>query len=166
MRVRLLKGLLIVLLVLMNIGCDQATKQIARAQLAHRGTVAVVDDFLVLRYVVNEGGFLSLGARLPAAARMIIFIAFPVIVLVFMLVYFFREKQAPWTSLIGFAFIAGGGFGNLIDRIFQGGRVSDFINVGIGTFRSGIFNMADLAVMIGCALLLFTPWKPAKPAQS
>jgi signal peptidase II len=97
---------------------------------------------------------------------MIIFIAFPVIVLVFMLVYFFREKQAPWTSLIGFAFIAGGGFGNLIDRIFQGGRVSDFINVGIGTFRSGIFNMADLAVMIGCALLLFTPWKPAKPAQS
>jgi signal peptidase II len=166
MRVRLLKGLLIVLLVLLNIGCDQATKQIARAQLAHRGTVAVVDDVLVLRYVVNEGGFLSFGERLPAPVRTIVFIAFPVLVLGIMLVYFFREKQAPWTALIGFAFVAGGGFGNLIDRIFQGGRVSDFINVGIGNFRSGIFNMADLAVMIGCLLLLVTPWKPTKPAQS
>ncbi len=42
---------------------------------------------------------------------------------------------------------------NLIDRVAMG-SVIDFINVGIGSFRTGIFNIADVAIMAGAALLL------------
>ena len=45
--------------------------------------------------------------------------------------------------------VMGGGFGNLIDRIYNQGRVVDFMNLGIGSLRTGVFNVADLAVTFG-----------------
>ena len=49
-------------------------------------------------------------------------------------------------------FVAGG-MSNLIDRVAMG-SVIDFMNVGIGSFRTGIFNVADGAIMAGVALLI------------
>ena len=50
-----------------------------------------------------------------------------------------------------------GGIGNLIDRVFHGGLVIDFLNMGIGPVRTGIFNVADMAIMAGFALLILQP---------
>jgi signal peptidase II len=47
-----------------------------------------------------------------------------------------------------------GGIGNLIDRLFHGGLVIDFLNVGIGPLRTGIFNVADVAIMAGFGILI------------
>jgi signal peptidase II len=156
-RLKWLRPLLIVLLVMANIGCDQATKTIARARLVDKGTVFVVDSFFVLRYVENPGAFLSLGVGLPRPLRALAFIAFPLLALVIMTAYIMRAKNREWMTLAAFAFIVGGGIGNLIDRLFRDGRVSDFMNLGIGQYRIGIFNFADLSIMIGCVLLLVSP---------
>jgi signal peptidase II len=44
------------------------------------------------------------------------------------------------------------------------GSVVDFLNVGIGSLRTGIFNVADMAIMLGVALLLLAELrKPAAP---
>jgi signal peptidase II len=164
-RARILKAILIALIVLMNIGCDQATKHIARARLADRGTVSVVGSVFILRYVENEGAFLSLGAGLSRPVRTVVFIAIPLAALVGMIVVLARRRASAWTLVAGFSFIAGGGFGNLIDRLARGGRVSDFMNLGIGSFRTGIFNFADLSILIGCLLVLLSPWAPSRPAD-
>lgn len=158
-RTRLLKALLILLIVLASIGCDQATKQIARTRLMNGGTVFVVDSVLVLHYVENEGGFLSLGARLPRSVRTVTFVAFPLLILFWIVFSLARNKETGWIFIVGFSFIAGGGFGNLIDRLFRDGRVSDFLILGIGSVRTGVFNLADLWVLIGCLLLVVSPWK-------
>jgi signal peptidase II len=50
--------------------------------------------------------------------------------------------------------VAAGGAGNLVDRIVRDGRVIDFMNLGLGPVRTGIFNMADVQIMAGLALLL------------
>jgi signal peptidase II len=47
-----------------------------------------------------------------------------------------------------------GGLGNIIDRLIYGGYVRDFLNVGVGPVRTGIFNIADVALMAGCLLLV------------
>jgi signal peptidase II len=176
-RTRLLKAVLILVIVLASIGCDQATKQIARARLMdgrtrsagygstrsgntpYGGTVFLVDSILVLHYVENEGGFLSLGARLPRPVRTVTFVAFPLLILFWIIFSLARNKETGWTFIVGFSFIAGGGFGNLIDRLFRDGRVSDFLILGIGSVRTGVFNLADLWVLIGCLLLVVSPWK-------
>jgi len=156
-RLKWLRPLLVVLLVMVNIGCDQATKTIARARLADKGTVSVVDSFFVLRYVENPGAFLSLGVGLPRPLRSLAFIAFPLVALALMTAYILRAKNREWMTLVAFAFIVGGGLGNLIDRLFRDGRVSDFMNFGIGQLRTGILNFADLSIVLGCLLLLVSP---------
>lgn len=152
------------LIVLMSAGCDQATKQLARTSLMNGGAKSVVDGILVLRYVENEGAFLSLGARLPRAARTVTFVAFPLLIIFWIIFSLARNKETGWMFILGFSFIAGGGFGNLIDRLFRDGRVSDFIIMGIGPVRTGVFNLADLSVLIGCVLLLVSPWKSKQKA--
>jgi len=48
-----------------------------------------------------------------------------------------------------------GGIGNLIDRIFYQGMVIDMINFGIGNLRTGILNLADLAITFGGGLMIY-----------
>ncbi|HUP40440.1 MAG TPA: signal peptidase II [Vicinamibacterales bacterium] len=55
--------------------------------------------------------------------------------------------------MMGAALILAGGASNWIDRVMRG-SVVDFINVGVGPLRTGIFNVADVAVMLGAAVLL------------
>jgi signal peptidase II len=54
---------------------------------------------------------------------------------------------------VAYALLAGGGAGNLWDRL-AGGAVTDFLNLGIGPVRTGIFNVADLAIVAGVVVLL------------
>lgn len=51
------------------------------------------------------------------------------------------------------AAILGGALGNLIDRIFYGGLVVDFIDLGLGSRRFYTFNVADIGVSVGGAVL-------------
>ena len=51
-----------------------------------------------------------------------------------------------------------GGVSNWVDRVAMG-TVIDFMNIGIGPFRTGIFNMADVAIMAGAALLIVDRWQ-------
>jgi signal peptidase II len=62
----------------------------------------------------------------------------------------------PRVTAVALSLICGGGCGNLIDRIAHGGYVIDFLNVGVGGLRTGIFNIADMAIMAG-ALLMVLP---------
>jgi signal peptidase II len=49
--------------------------------------------------------------------------------------------------------VVAGGASNWIDRLAFG-RVVDFMNVGLGPLRTGIFNVADVAIMVGVGLLI------------
>jgi signal peptidase II len=50
--------------------------------------------------------------------------------------------------------IVGGGFGNLVDRVFRSGAVTDFIYMRYGPLRTGVFNLADVFITTGVFALL------------
>jgi signal peptidase II len=52
--------------------------------------------------------------------------------------------------------LVAGGLGNLVDRITRQGAVTDFLNIGVGQVRTGVFNVADLAIVLGVALLILS----------
>ncbi len=164
MKKRLSRALLIALIVTLNVGCDQISKTIAKSLLLNKGTLFVLGDLLVLRYMENQGAFLGMGSGLPAPVRRALFIAFPLLVLAYMIGQVIREKGVDAAAIVACSFIAGGGFGNLIDRLAFDGRVRDFVNVGIGNLRTGVFNAADLSIMIGCLLLAVHAALPPKAA--
>jgi signal peptidase II len=157
MNVRSLKAVVGIALILAAAGWDQGTKHAARVRLEGKPAVLLVNRILVLTYVENEGAFLSMGARFPRPIRMVIFIAFPLLVLAGMVAYLLRRGGVNWGTLVGFSLIVGGGAGNLLDRLLRDGRVGDFIMIGVGGIRTGIFNFADLTVLAGCLVLLFSP---------
>lgn len=152
-------------LVVLTIGLDQATKRIAAALLKGEPGHSWLGDTLRIQYAENPGAFLSLGANLPPWARTAVFSFGSALLLGFCL-YTALRNQWPRVAQIGLCLIFGGGVSNLIDRLARG-WVIDFLNVGIGSLRTGIFNVADMALMLGVAIVLLTGHRPpegSKPA--
>ena len=59
-------------------------------------------------------------------------------------------------KVFSLAMVFSGGIGNIFDRIVYDRHVTDFINMGIGNIRTGIFNVADICVTAGViGLLIF-----------
>ncbi len=137
------------------IGCDQATKRIAASALAASPGASLAGDALRFELVSNPGGFLSLGAELPPALRHALFVA-GVPLLLAVVCAGLLSGDAPPRRILGAALLAGGGLGNWLDRLLHGGAVTDFVSVGVAGLRTGVFNVADLAVALGIALLLWT----------
>ncbi len=137
-----------------TIGCDRVTKHMATALLADKPTQSFLADSVRLVYAENTGGFLSLGAGLPPAVRTSLFTVATGLVLVVLLVILLRSRWSLWRSL-GMALFIAGGVSNWIDRAVSG-SVVDFMNVGIGWLRTGIFNFADVAIMLGITLLVLS----------
>lgn len=151
------KRLLLVLTILFScVGCDQATKSVAKAYLSETHAIVLLGDTIRLQVAKNYGAFLSLGASVGKASRGIAMSVVVGLVLAALLAYLFISK--PQNPLVGvsIALVVGGGVSNLIDRLRYGGYVVDFLNVGIGPVRTGIFNVADMAIMLGVVLWAFS----------
>jgi signal peptidase II len=134
------------------VGCDQVSKSAARALLSSGVTESLFADSLRLQLVENPGSFLSLGASLPEHLRFTLFTAAAAVLLTGLVCAALFASLGP-ARIIALGLVAGGGISNLIDRLLYDGRVTDFLNVGIGSFRTGIFNLADMAILAGALLL-------------
>ncbi len=133
------------ILILGVILLDQVTKFLVRSSIQLDHTIPLIDGIFHLTYINNYGAafsilegkqFLLIGATLIAVIAVMIFIVW-------------KRKLAHPMLLSGLALIAGGGIGNLIDRIWLG-YVVDFFDFRIWP----VFNVADIAVVSGCLLLL------------
>lgn len=144
-------------LLLSTIGCDQITKTIARVCLSFR-SISYMGGFFRLQYIENPGGFLGIGSSLSPNARFWIFTVIVSLYLIGAARILIRKNDLNDLLTISLTLIAAGGVSNLIDRIAKG-TVTDFMNFGIGWFRTGIFNVADVAIMIGVALFLISSFR-------
>lgn len=157
---RFAKRLALILPVLIwCVGCDQATKSIALSVLSETQVYSFANDTFRLQIAYNPGAFLSVGATLPRVWRQAIFVAGVACLLVGALAFTVLTKKGPPLKIVAVALVCGGGIGNLLDRLFRDGRVLDFINIGLGPVRSGIFNVADLLIVIGALVLTAHVWQ-------
>lgn len=115
--------------------------------------------FFSLTYHENTGAMLSLGAGLPDNLRFIIFTFLVGLVLVGGFIYILLKPMHKYSFTVGLLILAGG-FGNLYDRAINNGRVVDFMLLQIGPLKTGIFNVADIAIMVGLFGYIFiaTKW--------
>ena len=144
---------LVFIIVFANIAADQITKVIARAQIEYNETINVIGDYLIFTKVENTGAFLGMGSELSPFMRTALLLILPSLVMLGVFIYILRTKDLTKISLWGFSFIIGGGIGNLFDRIVYG-SVTDMIFLDFQFAHTGIFNVADMSVMIGTGLIL------------
>ena len=167
-RRKLHKRGLILLIVLTCVGCDQATKAIARDTLAHTPPISLLNGIIHLEYAENLGAFLGMGSKLPAQARFLLGTVFSGLLLAVAVGFIFTARHISVPQLISLSCFAGGGIGNLIDRIWNNGAVTDFMMFSAGPLHTGILNMADIAITFGAlafVLLSFFERPESAPEQ-
>ena len=151
------KILLFCLLSIAFIGCDRVTKGIAKEQLKDKPPVSYFHDKVRLMFVENTGAFLSMGAEWPKAKSFWLLTILPMMFLLALMIMTMRKaNQLSIFEMTAFILVFSGGLANLIDRVLFDRHVADFINLGIGNFRTGIFNMADVYVTSGVLMLVFS----------
>ena len=157
----LLKKITVLAIVLFNIGCDQLSKEIVRNEVAPMDYIEVIGNNLILTNVENTGAMLGFGQSLPPLLKFVFLQLIPVLVLLVLLFRMLGKTDMDKWMVIAFAFVIGGGVGNLIDRIAYG-SVTDFFLIEVGPLRTGIFNMADVSVTLGVILILMLAVKHKK----
>jgi signal peptidase II len=136
------------------VGCDHATK-LAASSVLRAHPVTLVPRVLDLQYTENRDVAFSLLRGLPIPARpvMLFGLAFAGLAFVAML-WWRRRHKAATAEHAAWALIAAGALGNFLDRAVRG-YVVDFIHL----HHWPVFNVADIAVVAGAALLLIVHWR-------
>jgi signal peptidase II len=135
-----------------TIGCDRVTKYLAAATLAGTPERTFLGDTLRLDYAENPGAFLGMGADWAPELRASLFTGAAFIGLLVVTGLGRHLRHSP-TALVGLALFAAGSLSNLVDRVAYG-SVVDFLNIGVGPLRTGIFNVADVAILAGAAVVV------------
>jgi len=144
------------------IGCDQVTKWIAKTHLTVGELHSYSGDTVRLQLAHNYGAFLGLGDSLSPTWRQGLWSIGVGTVLVVICVYALFAKSLERSLLLALALIFSGGVSNLYDRIVYDGYVIDFLNVGVGWLRTGIFNVADMGITTGALIVLWSAVRAGK----
>lgn len=166
---RIPRLVLILVLIFANIGCDQITKKLAREQIKEYETIEVIGEYLILTKTENTGAFLGMGSDFPPIVRTLLLLILPILVMVGVFIYLLRTNDLSQINVIGLSFIVGGGIGNLYDRILYG-SVTDMVFIDLQFAHTGIFNLADVSVMVGTGLIIIDQFvlnrNPKKPGKA
>lgn len=152
------------IILLLVISLDQATKLWAVETLRQQSAIEYLGGFFTFTYAENTGAFLGFGGDWSRQSRFFIFAVVVLVGLSGMLWYLLKHEVSK-VNLVAYSFIAGGGFGNLWDRMTRdNGGVIDFmvfdtgINMNLGfmkiPMRTGVVNVADIAIVFGVILAL------------
>jgi len=147
-KVRLLAGVIGVTLLL-----DVLTKQWIVTTLVLYEIRPVLGDVFRITYTHNPGA--AFGINIGEHSR-IFFLALSLVALVILGLMYRSTPRRDVLRLAAVALVCGGAMGNILDRLRYEAGVVDFIDIGIGSHRFWIFNVADSAVSVGAVLLLIS----------
>jgi signal peptidase II len=133
---------------------DQVTKYLITIYLALHEHIVVIEKFFNINHVLNPGGAFGFFANQSLWVRKFVFLFLSSLVALFVLWLYKKTAKNLVFLSFGLALIFGGAIGNLIDR-FRFGKVVDFLDFYIGTSHWPAFNIADSAISIGMAILIY-----------
>lgn len=147
--------LLLFVVAIIVLACDQLAKNWVVANLPEGTTVPVLGSFLQWHFVRNPGAAFSF-----ATGATWVFTILAAIVAVVVVWQIRRLRSIPWAIFLGL--LLGGVLGNLTDRLtrppgFPQGHVIDFILtpwMWLG-FNPAIYNIADMGIVVGMVVFVF-----------
>ena len=126
---------------------DQVAKYLVVANFTFGEPVTFINGIINLTYITNEGAAFGIlqGGRW-------FFLAATVIIMIFCICMLIKKTYESKMMFWAICLVLSGGTGNLIDRVFRGGKVIDFIEFAFIKFP--VFNIADCAVVTGACLIV------------
>jgi signal peptidase II len=133
---------------------DQITKTAISSRFLLHESYEVINGLFNLVYVMNPGAAFGFLAGASATFRYIFFIGITVIAMLLIIYYLVKSQHGSIVTVASLTLIFAGAVGNLIDRI-RFGAVVDFLDVYIGAWHWPAFNVADSAITVGAALMIW-----------
>jgi signal peptidase II len=121
--------------------------------------IQLFGGFVTLLYAENSGAMLSVGATLSVQSRFWVLTVGVGLLIGGLLGYLVLARNLPATLIVAIALMVGGGASNLYDRLMNDGRVVDFLILGMGVVRTGVFNVADIAITGGAILFFLSAFR-------
>ena len=141
---------------------DQVSKTLAEQYLVLGQPQAVIDGFFNLRLAYNPGAAFSFLGSAGGWQRWF-FIGLAIVVSIWLTVWLRSVDRSDRATSIGLALIIGGAVGNVWDRIAPDRQmVVDFLDFYVGRWHWPAFNVADIAICCGAALLVYTMFRDGR----
>ena len=145
---RIINRVLLLVLVFLLVGCDHATKGVAKAELESGGGLEVIRGLVSLRYVENTDIAFNLLRWVPESIRFPALVVGGGIAVLALCLLLLRGQKKPSLALISLLLVTAGAIGNYLDRVVRG-YVVDFVHLE----HWPVFNVADVYVTVGYILL-------------
>jgi signal peptidase II len=141
-----------IFLIIVIIVVDQWTKKVVVGSFNLYDSVAVIDGFFNITYVLNPGAAFGFLAKMSDQYRVAFFVGVTIIAIAIVVYLLIKEKTIVLRRY-AYSLIFAGAVGNLIDRITVG-KVIDFLDFYVGKYHWPAFNVADISITIGVGLLI------------
>lgn len=143
---------------------DGELTKVKQEVFVHRRTVEVVPQAFSFIYRENRAAAFSLTSSIPEGARRPMLLAVSFLAMIFISVWYFRQRRPDGLLMTSFALIISGAIGNFADRV-RLGYVVDFINMYAGFINPSwppwpTYNIADCCIVIGALLVVFRTFRP------
>ncbi|MEP6618876.1 MAG: signal peptidase II [bacterium] len=122
----------------------------------------IVHDVVKFSLAYNQGAAFS--THFGPYQRWVL-IAFALAVLCMLALSYGQITRTGRVGTAGLALVVGGAVGNMLDRLISNRGVVDFIDIGVGSTRFYVFNIADVGVSLGAMLLAFALWRSDRDAR-
>jgi len=166
------KPALALLVLAVVVTLDVATKWWIVNNMSYHETISVIGDVVRLTYTHNPGA--AFGINIGEHSR-IFFLVLSIVALGVLAGIYRSTPATDRLRLLAVALVGSGAVGNIIDRLRYERGVVDFLDVGIGSHRWWVFNVADAAISVGAVLLFFDQFvlsgrkpsgKPDRPSKT
>jgi signal peptidase II len=132
-----------------GLALDLWTKKVIFERLGPNDAIEIIPGYLRLITALNDGAAFGL-----ASGRQPILVGIASVAFLVILGLFFLGGRKPMLVNVVLAMFGAGVLGNLWDRVFNGGRVRDFVDAYVGTHHWPAFNVADSLLCVAIALLV------------
>lgn len=154
MATRLISRLFTLVCLFALVGCDHATKGVAKAELESGGAYELIRGLLSLRYVENTDIAFNLLRWVPEEIRFPALLVLGAVAVVGLCVVLWQSRGAGRISLFALLLVTAGAIGNYADRAVRG-YVVDFVHIR----HWPVFNVADVYICVGFAILAWIAFK-------
>ena len=130
------------------LGADQLTKYYISTNFVLGESGEFLSGFIDLTYIHNRGGAWGM-----LYGRTYILLPITLVIMIICIIFYVKYGKKSRLLLWAITLVMSGGIGNMIDRVFRGGNVVDFLHFEF--FPSfPVFNVADCAIVVGAGLLI------------
>ena len=128
---------------------DQLVKHFVLISMYFGESIPVIPGVFHITFVLNPGAAFGMLEH-----QRWIFVAVAILVVALVLLFYRKLQQESLITRMGAGLLLGGAIGNLVDRI-QSGLVVDFLDFRVWP----VFNIADIAICGGAAMIILDMWQ-------